>query len=133
MHGIAVGGQVPAGRMPRVLGFLKRTAWNPSQWAGEEGWKPGPDGPGTSFGVMPVKNEWLMTLIVLIVTFVLGLVLRRPVLWTAFPNRDQSSDSLHRGDAALGVVPINQLAPLDGSPPGPPGGRLRPRLCCLDR
>ena len=83
--------------------------------------------------MLPVKNESLMTLIVLIVTFVLGLMLRRGVLRTARPDRDQSSDSLHRGDAALGVVPVNGLAPPGGVPPGPPGGCLRPRLGCLDR
>lgn len=88
---------------------------SPVRWAGEEDW--GRYGHQAGSGVMTVKNEEPMTLIVLIVNFVLGLVRSRTAFRAGRTEQDRSCDTLRRGDAACSLVVAKSLAPPGGLPP----------------
>jgi len=89
---------------------------SPVRWAGEEGWDWGRYGHQTGSGVMTVKNEEPMTLIVLIVNFVLGLVRSRTAFCAVKSGQDRSCDTLRRGDVAFSSVVARTLVPPGGLP-----------------
>jgi hypothetical protein len=72
-----------------------------------------------SFGVLIVKNESPMTLIVLIVNYVLGLVRSRTARRVRI-GLDQSSDTPRLAPAAVLPVAGRALAPPRGVPPNSP-------------
>lgn len=107
--------------------FRSTTAMSPVRWAGEEGWDWGRYGLQTGSGVMTVKNEEPMTLIVIIVNYVLGLVRSRTAIRAVRPEQDRSCDTLRRGDAAFSLVVAKSLAPPGGLPPNLPAYISGPR------
>jgi hypothetical protein len=68
-------------------------------------------------GVMTVKNEGSMTLIVLIVNIVLGLVRSRTAIRAVSFGHGRSCETLRHGNAAFVPVVARSLAPPSGLPP----------------
>ena len=103
------------------------------QEPGAVGWRRGlglgPVGHQAGSGVMTVKNEEPMTLIVLIVNIVLGFVRSRTAIRVVRLGQDRSCDTLRHGNAAFLSVAARSLAPPGGLPPNlflhQPGPRRR--------